>query len=267
MKVRNLIQLGLITLTLPMAAPTRAPAASDMEYLGFIETLNAFNFTPDDIAFSPKHGGRLFVTASADSGVGVAGVFELTEGGVLVQALPLPPDPTGLLGFSIARVTDGPLNGHFFLADFNGTPNINIFEVDENFQQVRVLPLTAAASPGDAIAYNSRANTLAVVDRGVSGYMLEVSLDGDPIAVVAAPNPPGLAFDHARGTFLGAGGSGMIEFSTSGELLNTWDLSPFGVSGAVGIAVGNGNRIFIADEGDPPNGIGLVHILRISGRR
>ena len=265
MKLFRLVFAAALTaFSVSMVAPAAEVAElrqGDLEFLGGFETLHSLGFTPDDVAYNPQ-GGRLLVTASADSGVGARGVFEVAQDGRLVDAftLPEPSATVGLLGFSITRVSAGPRVGNYFMADFNGLPTVTVFEFDPTFTIVNRFPLTGSASPGDAIAFNHLTQHLLVPDGGTN-EMIEITTSGE---LVRRSNrnvhANGIAFNQSTGTYFIVSG-GLAEMSTDGEQLRTFDLTPFGIRGAVGVAYGQG-KLFIADEGEPANSSGAIYIFR-----
>ncbi len=237
-----------------------------LEYLGKFETLVAFGFTPDDATFSPLHGGSLFLSAA---GPGERGVFEVTPTGKLIQSFDLPDDIPNF-GYNIARVSSGPKVGHFFLIAYSGSPEVQVYEFDQAFKMLKQFPFVGYSDPGDAIAYNKRTQTLVIPDRGSSPTLFEVTTNGEELTSFRIPDVVGITFNEQTGTYFGVNGAIMHEFSTSGITINTYDLSLFGVFGAVGIAYGQG-KLFIADEGgyDPenemePNDIGFIYIMQVS---
>lgn len=261
----KLLRLGLVStfavLSVSLGARTTEVPDTALEFLGSFETLQSLGFTPDDVAYSPQ-GGRLMIAASADSGAGVRGVFEVTQDGRLVDAFPLPePSPTvGLMGFSITRVSRGPNVGNFFMVDFNGQPNVTVFEFDPTFAVVNSFPLTGSASPGDAIAYNHLTQNLLVPDGG-SNEMIEITTSGEVVRRFNRNvHANGIAWNQETGTYFIVSG-GLAEMSADGEELRRFDVTSFGVRAAVGIASGQG-KLFIADEGEPPNTSGAIYIFR-----
>jgi DNA-binding beta-propeller fold protein YncE len=254
--------LAFVLLAMP-AAEVSAADTEAIELLGSFETLQSLGFTPDGISYSPQ-GGRLMIAASADSGVGARGVFEVTQDGRLIDPFSLPELTTGLLGFSIERVSSGPKVGHFFMVEFNGLPNVTVYEFDASLAVVNSFPLNGSASPGDGIAFNHLTQHLLIADGG-SNELIEVTTSGDLVRVIPTVHAAGLAFNQATGTYFGVSG-GLFELSADGELLRTFDLTVFGVKNAVGIAYGQG-KLFIADEGDPPNSGGAIYIFKSPHRR
>ena len=245
--------------------PLNLPAQAELELLDSFETLESLGFTPDDVAFNPARG-TLFVSSAADSVVPPSsqGVYEVTQDGVLLQHIATPPDV--LLGFSITRATSGPQVGHYFMTEFNGAPSMRIFEFDRDFAPVNEFSVTGVAAPGDSIAFNHVTRTLMLVDGG-SGHMVEVTTSGDPIRVIPAGHVAGLTFNQPTGTYLGVNSGGaMTEFSVDGEVIRHIDLTVYGVKNSVGIASGQG-KIFIADEDDPPNTGGAIHIFKSPRRQ
>lgn len=251
------------------AEPAAKPKAKALEYLGSFETLNRLGFTPDDICYSPQEA-HLFIGAAAD-GVGARGVFELTVDGDLVASYALPDPEGGYLGFGIDRVNSGPKVGHFFLPEYNGTPQVGLYEFDRSFSLLAIYPVVGKIQPGDGIAYNERTRTLFVLDAGFVEWgerpstMIEVTTNGDMVGTVSIPHVNGFTFNQQTGTYFGVQSNYMVEFSQSGEPLAWYDMPSMGIGGGVGITSGQG-KLFIADECDPANSGGRVHILKLKGR-
>ena len=255
------IAIAAALTTLPLSLPAQA----ELELLYSFETLESLGFTPDDVAFNPARG-TLFIASAADSVVhpSTQGVYEVTQDGVLLQHIATPPGV--LLGFSITRATSGPKVGHYFMAEFNGLPSVRIFEFDRDFVPVNEFSATGVASPGDGIAFNHVTRALMLVDGG-SGDMIELTTSGDPIRTISTGHVAGLTFNQPTGTYLGVNSGGaMTEFSPDGEVLRHIDLTVYGVKNSVGIASGQG-KIFIADEDDPPNTGGAIHVFRSPRRQ
>jgi hypothetical protein len=250
--------------TLPLNLPALQP---DLELLGSFETLESLGFTPDDVVFNPARG-TLLISSAADSVVppSTQGVYEVTQDGALLQHIATPPGV--LLGFSITRATSGPQVGHYFMAEFNGSPSVSIFEFDRDFVPVNEFLVSGVASPGDGLAFNHLTRTLMLVDGGFS-HLVEVTTAGDPIRLIPAlgSHVVGLTFNQPTGTYLGVDSGGIMrEFSTDGDPLRVFDLTVYGIKNSVGIAAGQG-KLFIADEDDPPNTGGAIYTLRSPRRQ
>lgn len=232
-----------------------------LEFLSSFETLESLGFTPDGVTYSPQ-GARLMIVASADSGVGARGVFEVTQDGMLVDSFP----QENVL-FGVTRVTSGPKVNHFFMPEYNGLPTITVFEYDPSFNVVNSFSLTGSASPGDGIAFNHHTQRLVVADGG-SNELIEVTTTGDFVRIIPLTrHVVGMTFNQTTGTYFTVGNGFVVEeLSTDGELLHSYDLSAFGVKSAVGIASGQ-SKLFIADEGDPPNTSGTIFIFRSPRRQ
>jgi hypothetical protein len=263
MKLSRLLVAFVLFFVLAVIPRSAALQMDGLEFLGSFETLQSLGFTPDDVTYSPQ-GARLMIAASSDSGVGARGVFEVTQDGRLVDSFPLPELTTGLLGFSIERVSSGPKVGHFFMVEFNGLPTVNVFEFDPNFAVINSFRVTGSASPGDAIAFNPVTRHLVIADGG-SNELIEVTTSGELVRIIRTPHANGLTFNHETGTYFVASG-GLAEMSTDGQLLREFDLTAFGVENAVGIAYGQG-KLFIADEGNPPNSRGAIYVFRSPNRQ
>jgi len=238
-----------------------------LKYLGKFETLVSFGFTPDDVTYSPEHGGRLFLSAV---GTGIPyttpqGVFEVTPKGELIQSFTLPAKVPGIcLGFSIARISNGPKIGHFFLVNWTEGPQTQVWEFDQEFNVLNQFPLAGSGAPSDALAYNPRTKTLVIVDPGPPSELIEFTKGGKELNSFQIPNTWGITFNEKTGTYFSVYRTIINEISASGILLNSYDLSQFGIVGAVGIAYGEG-KLYIADTGDnPPYSVGLVHIMQVS---
>jgi hypothetical protein len=243
--------------------PSNLPAVQiDLELLGSFETLQSLGFTPDDVVFNPA-GGTLFISSAADSVVPAStqGVYEVTQDGLLVQRLSTPPGV--LLGFSITRATSGPGVGNFFMAEFNGSPAVRIFQFDRDFAPVNEFTVSGVASPGDGLAFNHITRTLMLADPGLS-HLIEVTTSGELLRTIPTPGGAvaGLTFNLPTGTYFGVNSGGtMTEFSVDGVVLRQFDLTAYGVKNSVGIASGQG-KLFIADEDDPPNTGGTIHVFK-----
>ena len=261
---RCVVTLVLVSISgLIPVSQARGAQNGQLELLGSFETLLSLGFIPDGVSYSPQ-GGRLMIAASSDSGVGARGVFEVTQDGELVESFSIPQPATGLLGFSIKRASSGPHVNHFFMAEFTGQPTIRVFEFDPSFALVNSFPVTGTGSPGDGIAFNHVTQNLVVVDGG-SNALIEVTTSGDFVRMISTPNAHvvGLTFHQPTGTYFGVDSGGILkELSTDGELLRSFDLTLFGVKNSVGIASGQG-KLFIADEGDPPNSGGAIFIFKL----
>jgi hypothetical protein len=234
-----------------------------LKCLGRFETLEALGFSPDDATFSPEHGGRLFLSATADAEQGTQKVFEVTLSGKLIRSFDLPV-VVPILGYSIARVSSGPKVGHFFLIQYSGGAQVQVWEFDQAFNKVNQFQVDGEGNPGDAIAYNRRTGTLMITDPSPSGgKLIEVTTNGKELTSFPAPGGVnGMTFNETTGTYFGVMGGSMVEFSTSEIIINSYDLSGFGVTMAVGIAYGQG-MFFIADEGRE-NDIGYIYIVQVS---
>lgn len=264
MNTPRLIGTALLVITACTALPHRTSAAEhELRLLSSFETLQALGFTPDGVTYSPR-GAELYISASADDGTGTQGVYQVTQDGELIRHITLPP-PTpenGLIGFSITRATSGPKVGHFYMSSYNGLPTVNVFEFDRDFTLIGSFPVTGSASPGDGIAFNHLTRNLIVVDGG-GNELIEVTTSGDHVRTIPLPfaHVVGLTFDVATGSYFGVDLGGVLkELSSDGDLLRTVDLTAFGVKNPVGIGAGQG-RLFIADEGDPSNSAGVIHIF------
>lgn len=255
------VYTSLLAIAVYAALPERlSGAANELRLLGSFETLEALGFTPDGVTYSPQ-GAELYVSSAADDGTGTQGVYRVTQDGELIRYIALPP-ADGLLGASITRATSGATVGHFYMATFNGLPTVKVFEFDRDFTLVGSFTVTGSVAPGDGIAFNHLTRNLVVVDGG-SNELIEVTTSGDFVRTIPIPfaHVVGLTFNAATGTYFGVDLGGLLrELSPDGEQLRTFDLTSFGVKNPVGVGAGQG-RLFIADEGDPSNSAGVVHIL------
>ncbi len=232
-----------------------------LEYLGNFETLVSLGFTPDDVTYSIEKGGTLFISSAGPEGT--QGIYEVSLEGELIQSFPIPLYLG--LGYSIARVSNGPQNGHFFLVRYTSLPETQVYEYDGNFNLLNQFSMVGTVHPGDAVAYDSKAKTLMISDCGDSYCTyFELTTIGEQLNIFQGINSTGLTFNDKTGTYFGVDGIRMVEFSTSGIAIHIYDLTQFGIYGAVGIAYGNG-ELFIADEGrgSEANSIGIIHILKL----
>lgn len=242
-------------------AMSQSKSDKALEYLGNFETLVSLGFTPDDVTYSPQHGGTLFISAVGDDGTQQR-VFKVSTEGELIQSFYILPG----LGYSIARVDNGPNNGHFFLIKYTGLPETQVYEYDDNFNLLNQFAMVGSQNLGDDLAYNSKTKSFLSVDGAweTGGFAVEFSTEGEVLSRFPAPIITGLTFNDKTGTYFGVTLNRMIEFSTSGITIKTYDLTPFGISGAVGVAYGN-KKFYIADEGrdSEVNTIGIIHILKL----
>jgi len=236
---------------------------TDLELVGSFETLDRLGFSPDDVVYWPDND-HLFISSA---GANMGGLYEVTLDGQLVGSYSFPQVPylTGVLGFSVAKVTTGPRRGHFFLVEWNATTNVNVYEFDSNFNYVRYFPLIDTTPPGDSIAYNPFTNTL-IVGHGGWVDFLEVSLDGEFIQrFQPTSHTDGLTFCSITGTYFGVHHMSLTlnEYTMNGTLVRTFDLSAFGVKNPVGIASAR-DLLFVADEGPEPTvQLGVIYIFRV----
>jgi hypothetical protein len=270
-----LVLLGIISLScsLPPAVtgtllptststfiPTTSHTSPKLESLHLVESYDVagtLGISPDDLVYDPSTG-HLIVTASGDN-VYQQGIFEITLDGKLVRQIPQP-DCNGNI-FGITRINQGTQEGHFLLVGL-GFPTSTVCEYDANWQPVNTFPVTSPhpdGRPGDGIAYNPVSMTILITEE-VDGEIFELSVSGEPLRVFSGVFVQGLTYNETTGTFFGLNTTNLLyDISTEGLILQTVDLSLYGIEQAVGIALAEG-KLYIADEMEGNSG-GTIYIF------
>lgn len=252
----------LILTIFALAADAEKQDVDKLIFLEKFETCASIGFSPDGVTYSPKKS-RLFISAAGSDSCNSTGVFEVTLEGELIKHIYFPQGYG--LGFSITRVSSGPKNGHFFLVEFNGTPNVRVVEYDSCCEMVNEFLFTGGVSPGDGVTFNHKSKNLAILDAG--NGVFEVTTSGEFVQFFPNPCTAGITYNRQTGTYFGLEHDPeiLIEFTTSGEILRIFNLNQYGVEQPVGIGYGQG-KLFIADEIDGPNTGGYIWIFKAPHR-
>lgn len=246
---------------------TQATYCRALPLIGSFETFNRLGFSPDGVTIKPYESrysmtGELIISSAGPN----PGLFRTTPYGVLLKHIPFPSDihPQGSLGFGVAYATAGPRRGHYFLPEFTGTPEINVYELDSRFKYISHFKVTGLGCPGDDIAFNPVTQNLVVVDMCAGpgfGALIEVKTNGEPVRSFPTPTVAGVTYNEHSRTYFGASGRFLVEFNRNGQFLRQFDLEECGAgTNAVGVAYREG-LLYVTDEGDPPDTGGMVYIF------
>lgn len=253
----------LILTIFALVADAEKPDVDKLILLGKFETCQSLGFSPDGVTYRPKKS-RLFISAAGAPELYCesVGVFEVTLEGELIKHIYFPTGFNGL-GFSITRASSGPKNGHFFLVECYGEPEVRVVEFDSYFEMVNEFLFTGIKNPGDGIAFNHITKNLAILDGGYG--IFEVTTSGELVQSFPTPCNTGITYNRQTGTYFGLefknSTKTLYEFTTSGEILRSFNLNQYGIGQPVGIGYGQG-KLFIADETDFHNTGGYIWIFK-----
>jgi hypothetical protein len=264
---RRVVVVSLVVFVALLASARVAGAKQpEREALVYLRSFVSPGVSPDGVAYDPKGGHLLVVNGATLEVLSLDG--ELLASRSFAAQAPY-------VGCDIVRVTNGPQAGHFLVTGFSDTGNpiegdieaeLEILELDRNLEPVGVMHVTVpyGGDPGDGVAYNPFRRSLLITDQWANA-LHEVTVDG--VFVRTIPYTfccahAGIAYNPSTGTYWGVnhGGASLDELDGAGNLLRTFDLTPFGVQQPVGIGFGQG-KMFIADELAPPdtNTGGFIH--------
>ena len=259
----------LILSILSGVAGDQKPEDDTLTLIGKFETCEALGFSPDGVTYWPGIS-RLFISsAGTDYCVAPPGsVFEVTLEGVLLNHIVIttPVHEGEPYGYSITRASNGPKEGHFFLATCPYTTTIHVVEYDALWNYVGEFEFTGYLIPGDGIAYNHSTKNLAICE--ANHGVFEVTTSGEFVNFIPLPyNVNGITFNNKTKTYFGVQTFPqdepklLHEFDSTGRIIRTFNLSEFGILQPVGIGSGDG-KIFIGDELDPDNTGGEIWIFK-----
>jgi hypothetical protein len=272
MKQKRLCVLAAAALCVAMvlccgSAQAGAKSAQGLTLLGSFETFNRLGFSPDGVTLNPHRflgmgNGGLIIASPAGPG---PGFYRMSLFGRLLEYIPFPAETLsdGSIGWAIAYVNSGPAKNHYFFPSYTASNEIMLFELDSEFNFVQKFPVTGSAGgcPGDEIVYNPETQTLLIAD-ACAAELIEVTTSGEPVRKFSTPSVWGFAYNRRSHTYFGVQGRNLYEFSQAGALLRQYDLGPYGVQSAGGIASVYG-FLYITDVGEPPWSAGRIFIFHV----
>lgn len=257
--------------------PTKTSNPPALIFLEKIDIFTSLGISPDDITYDPT-SNHLFISAANDERHGTpesnnspfkTGIFELTLDGELVRQIPfeaiVDTNKSGFLGYSIARVSNGPTAGHFFLVGLSGEGKGYVNEFDKNWNWINTFIVNSTKQnthPGDGIVHNPISGNLVIAEE-VSGEIIEITTDGTFMRAFPNINVQGITYSEKTGTYFGVHTSKWLrEISSDGKILREIDLEQYGVGQPVGITV-VGDKLYITDELETNTG-GYLFIFEIT---
>jgi hypothetical protein len=247
------------------AIETRSASPASLTLISSIDIFDSLGIGPDDITYSSQDD--TLIISSIDPPNENAGIFEITQDGILVRQLPLPAPG---FGYSISYAKRSKGVSSVFMGEYNGTSSIQVLELTYPELQIQnQFTFVGGVMPGDGIAYSAaKPEKLAIVDLGFSpNTVFEMTPDGEsllrvyetpPFAgmtakpVAGGPLQGWYAVNHMEAL--------LYEVSSLGDITRVFDLKSFGVQQPIGVAAGGG-RIFVADE-RTDNAGGYLYIFK-----